>query len=82
MSACIYEYKSQLSIVLFPNQKPIRIDMTLPTPLVPSMKFMWAIHRRQFSLFLQYINHYLNFMNIQPTTSAEFQWPSELSGID
>lgn len=40
MSACIYKYKSQLSIVLFPNQKPIRIDMTLPTPLVPSMKFM------------------------------------------
>lgn len=73
MSACIYEYKSQLSIVLFPNQKPIRIDMTLPTPLVPSTKFMWAIHRRQFSLFLQYINHCLNFMNIQPTTSAEFQ---------
>ena len=28
---------------------------------------------KQFSLFLQYINHCLNFMNIQPTTSAEFQ---------
>lgn len=53
MCACIEEQKMQFSIILFPNHKPVWLDMALPLPLSVSGKFMRFIRLREFAIVLK-----------------------------
>ena len=82
VSTRINEYQLQLSVVLFPYQEPVRIDVTLPATLVFPLQFMGTVLLGECSLLLQDVKHRREVLNVQTTTGTEFQRASELAGID
>ena len=82
MTTRIDEYQLHLSVILFPYQEPVWIDVTLPAALVFPLQFMRAVLIGEFSLLLQDVKHRREILNVQATTDTEFQRATELAGID
>ena len=69
----IDKYQLQLSVILFPYQEPVWIDVTLPAALVFPLQLMRTVLLGEFSLLLQDIKYRREVLNVQTTTGTEFQ---------
>ncbi len=81
MRACIKQKKSQLSVVLLPQQQPVGLYMTFPNACVSARKNMWMILGRQGSRFCKQPHHSFKVCNIKSTALAEFIGLLEPTGV-
>ena len=50
MCACIEHDKYEFRVMLFPNEQPVRLDVTFPLATAVAMKHMWKIGFWKFPL--------------------------------